>query len=106
MEILDRVFRRVLSILCFPALILFPWPVRACSCSGALSPCYEVAAGSAVFTGKVISVSPAFLNRLNRSSRADTGRVTEFYDQLVSGVPARTLQGMKETFLGLIPGLS
>jgi hypothetical protein len=88
------------------SLMLLPWPMIACNCTGALSPCYEVATGSAVFTGRVISVSPAFLNRLNRSSRADAGRVAQFYDQLVSGVPAQNLQGMKETFLGLVPGLS
>jgi hypothetical protein len=77
----------------------------ACKCSGALSPCYEVVTGSAVFTGTVISVSPAFLNRLNRSSRADADRVGQFYDRLSSGVPAQNLQGMKETFLALVSGL-
>jgi hypothetical protein len=106
MEKFAGALRRVLSILSFPALILFPWPAMACNCSGALSPCNEVAAGSAVFIGRVISVSPAFLNRLNRSSRADAGRVAQFYDQLVSGVPMQNPQGMKETFLALVPGLS
>jgi hypothetical protein len=106
MKILNGAFRSFLPSLCFPALILFPWAVTACSCSGALSPCNEVAAGSAVFTGKVISVSPAFLNRLNRSSRADAGRIGQFYDQLVSGVPAQNLQGLKETFRALVPGLA
>src|SRR5580658_3184941 len=106
MDILPRAIPRVLSIICFPSLILLPWPAMACNCSGALSPCYEVATGSAVFTGRVISVSPAFLNRLNRSSRADAGRVAQFYDQLMSGVPAQNMQGMKETFLALVPGLS
>ena len=103
---LARAMRPVPSILGFLSLILLPWPVMACSCSGARTPCYEVATGSAVFTGRVISVSPAFLNRLNRSNRADTDRVGQFYDRLVSGVPAQNLQGMKETFLGLVPGLS
>jgi hypothetical protein len=88
------------------SLILLPWPVMACSCTGALSPCYEVATGSAVFTGRVLSVSPAFLNRFNRGSRADAGRVGQFYEQLRSGIPAQSLQGMKETFLGLVPGLA
>ncbi len=105
MESLARAIRRVPSIPCLLSLIPLPWPVMACSCTGALSPCYEVAAGSAVFTGRVISVSPAFLNRLNRSSRADAGRVGQFYDQLVSGVPTQNLQGMKETFRALVPGL-
>jgi hypothetical protein len=77
----------------------------ACSCSGALSPCYEVAGGSAIFTGTVISVSPAFLNRLNRASRTDASRVGQFYEQLSSAVPAQSLQGMKEAFLALVPGL-
>src|SRR5580658_995660 len=88
------------------SLILLPWRVMACSCTGALSPCYEVATGSAAFTGRVLSVSPAFLNRLNRSSRADAGLVGQFYDQLVSGVPAQSLQEMKETFLALVPALA
>jgi hypothetical protein len=88
------------------SLILFPWPVMACSCTGPLTPCYEVATGSVVFTGRVLSVSPAFLNRCNRSRRADAGRVGQCYDQLRSGVPAQNLQGMKETFLGLVAGLS
>jgi hypothetical protein len=105
MASLARAIPRVFSSLCFLSSILLPWPVLACNCSGALSPCYEVAGGSAVFIGKVISVSPAFLNRLNRSSRADAGRVGQFYDQLASGVPAQNLQGMKETFLALVPGL-
>ncbi len=105
MASLARAIPRFFSGLCFLSSILLPWPVMACNCSGALSPCYEVAGGSAVFTGKVISVSPAFLNRLNRSSRADAGRVGQFYDQLASGVPAQNLQGMKETFLALVPGL-
>ena len=100
-----RAIPLVFSSLCFLSSILLPWPVMACNCSGALSPCYEVAGGSAVFTGKVISVSPAFLNRLNRSSRADASRVGQFYDQLASGVPAQNLPGMKETFLALVPGL-
>jgi hypothetical protein len=105
MESLARGIRRVPSILGFLSLIPLPWPVMACSCTSAVSPCYEVATGSAVFTGRVISVSPAFLNRLNRASRADAGRVGQFYDQLLSGVPAQNLQDMKETFLGLVPGL-
>jgi hypothetical protein len=105
MESFSRAVRRV-PILGFLWLIPLPWPVMACSCTGALSPCYEVATGSAVFTGRVISVSPAFLNRLNRSGRADVGRVAQFYDQLVSGVPAQNLIGMKETLLALVPGLS
>jgi hypothetical protein len=105
MESLSCAIPRRLLILCFLPLIVLPWPAMACSCSGALSPCYEVAAGSAVFTGRVISVSPAFLNRLNRSSRADAGRVGQIYDQLSSGVPAQSLQVMKETFLALVPGL-
>jgi hypothetical protein len=105
MESLPHGIRSVPSVLCLLSLILLPWRVIACSCSGALSPCYEVASGSAVFTGKVISISPAFLNRLNRSSRADAGRVGQFYDQLVSGVPAQNLQGMKETFRALVPAL-
>jgi hypothetical protein len=111
MEILasaiSRVFSvRVFSIHWFPALILLPWPAMACNCTGALSPCYEVASGSAVFTGRVISVSPAFLNRLNRSSQADAGRVGQFYDQLVSSAPAQNLQGLKETFRALVPTLA
>jgi hypothetical protein len=106
MESLGRAVPRVNSILCFLSLILLPWQVMACSCSGTLSPCYEVATGSAVFTGRVISISPAFLNRLNGSSRADVGRVGKFYDQLVSGVPAQNLQGLKEKFRALVPALS
>src|ERR1700723_3334726 len=106
MESLARATHRVPSILCLLSLILLPWPVIACGCTGALSPCYEVATGSAVFTGRVISFSPAFLNRLNRSSREDAGRVGQFYDQLVSGIPAQNLQGMKETFRALVPALS
>jgi hypothetical protein len=106
MKSLAAGIRRVPSFLGFLWLISLPWPTMACSCTGALSPCYEVATGSAVFTGRVISVSPAFLNRLNRSSRADAGRVAQFYDQLMSGVPVQNLPGMKETFLALVPGLS
>jgi hypothetical protein len=106
MDSLARAMRRVRSILGFLSLILLPWPAMACSCTGARSPCYEVATGSAVFTGRVISVSPAFLNRLNRSSRADSDRVGQFYDQLLSGVPPQNLQVLKETFLQLVPGLS
>jgi hypothetical protein len=106
MDNLARAICRLLSIICLPSLILFPWPVIACNCSGTLSPCYEVATGAAIFTGTVISVSPAFLNRLNRASRGDAGRVGQFYDQLVSGVPAQSLQAMKETFVELVPGLS
>jgi hypothetical protein len=81
-------------------------PAMACNCTGVLSPCGEVAAGSAVFTGRVISVSPAFLNRLNRSSRSDASRVGRFYNQLLSGVPAENLQVLKETFRALVPALS
>jgi hypothetical protein len=88
------------------SLILLPWPVIACNCIGALSPCYEVATGSAIFTGRVISVSPAFLNRFNHGNRADAGRVAQFYDQLMSGVAAQNLQQMKEAFLALVPGLA
>ncbi len=77
----------------------------ACNCSAALSPCYEAGAGSAVFTGRVVSVSPAFLNRLNRSSRADADRIRQFNDQLAAGVPAQNLPEMKERFLSLVPGL-
>jgi hypothetical protein len=111
MEILasaiGRIFSiRVFSIRWFPALILLSWPAMACNCTGALSPCYEVASGSAVFTGRAISVSPAFLNRLNRSSQADAGHVGQFYDQLVSSVPAQNLQGLKETFRALVPALA
>src|SRR5580698_3119720 len=106
MEGLARAIRRVPSILGLLSPILLPWPVIACSCTGALTPCYEVARGSAVFIGRVISISPAFLNRLNRSSRADASPVGQFYDQLVSGVPAQNLQGMKSTFRALIPALA
>jgi hypothetical protein len=107
MESLARAIPRVISILSFLSLILLPWPVMACSCSGALSPCYEVATGSAVFTGRVVSVSPAFLNRFNpANNRSDWTRVAQFYDQLMSGVPEQSLQVMKETFLRLVSGLS
>jgi hypothetical protein len=105
MASLARAIPRALSTLSLLPLIMLPWPAMACSCSGTLSPCYEVGAGAAVFTGKVISVSPAFLNRLNGSSRADASRVAQFRDQLSAGVPAQNLPGMKETFLALIPGL-
>src|SRR5580704_18084346 len=104
MKSFPRTTLHIPSILCFLSVIL-PGTATACSCSGALSPCYEVGAGSAVFTGKVVSISPAFLNRLNRSNRADAGRIGQFYDQFSSGISPRNLQGMKETFLDLVPGL-
>jgi hypothetical protein len=54
----------------------------------------------------VISVAPAFLNRFNRASRSDAGRVSQFYAQLESGGPEQNLQVLKETFRTLVTGLS
>jgi hypothetical protein len=78
----------------------------ACNCVGGHTPCGEIVLGSAAFTGRVISISPAFLNRLNRSSRLDVNRVRQFYTQLATGVPAQSLQGLKDTFRALVPALS
>jgi hypothetical protein len=106
MEVLVPVSRRIFPFLYLSALVLLPRPMSACSCNRAHTPCYEVAAGSAVFTGRVISVSPAFLNRFNRSSRSDAGRVSQFYSQLESGSPEQNLQVLKETFRTLVTGLA
>jgi hypothetical protein len=90
-----------------PALLLCAiQPAIACNCIGGHSPCGEIVLGSAAFTGRVVSVSPAFLNRFNRSSRVDVSRVGQFYTQLTTGVPAQSLQALKETFRALVPALS
>ncbi len=106
MEVSAPVSRGIFPFLFLAALALFPRAMSACSCNRAHTPCYEVAAGSAVFTGRVISVSPAFLNRFNRSSRSDAGRVSQFYAQLQSGSPEQNLQALKETFRTVVTGLS
>lgn len=77
-------------------------PVMACSCIGESSPCWEIGVGNAAFTGKVLSVSPAFLNRYSRSSRSDVGRIIEFYGQLKSGTVGLNLPALKETFRSLV----
>jgi len=106
METLARAIRRVLSVPWFLSLILLTGlPVMACNCTGGHSPCGEVVLGSAAFTGRAISVSPAFLNRFNRSNRSDAGRVAQFYDQLGSGVAAQNLQELKERFRAFVPDL-
>jgi len=107
MEISAHKGYRRLSILALAGLILIPGPALACSCAtGGHTPCGEITLGSAAFTGRVVSVSPAFLNRLNQSSRLDAGRVAQFYDQLAGGAPSTGIQELKQTFLSLVPALS
>ncbi len=81
-------------------------PALPCACESGHTACGEVTAGSAVFIGRVLSVSPAFLNRFNRSSRADGNRVTEFYNQLKSGSPEQSVENLKQAFRSLVSGLS
>jgi hypothetical protein len=78
----------------------------ACGCEGKPSPCGEIVAGAAAFTGRVVSVSPAFLNRYSRANNAETGRVLPFYEELSLDEPARDLPQLKEAFRALVPGLS
>lgn len=87
----------------WPALLACP--VFACSCTGGHTPCGEITLGSAVFTGTVVSVSPAFLNRLNPASRVDADRVSQFYNQLASGAQTQGISQLKQTFRSLLPAL-
>ncbi len=96
-------FRNLLR-LC-PA-VFFPACAFACSCTQGHSACQEVTEGSAVFIGRVLSVSPPFVNRLNPASRAQADRVLQFHEQLDSGAAGQSLQSLKETFRELAPGLS
>jgi hypothetical protein len=79
------------ELLCGALLLCAIQPAIACNCIGGHSPCGEIVLGSAAFTGRVISISPAFLNRLDRSSRVDVSRLGQFYTQLATGVPAQSL---------------
>jgi hypothetical protein len=90
----NRVIQLALTALLLSAAVK---PAMACSCKGESSPCWEIGVGNAAFTGKVISVSPAFLNRYNRSSRSDVDRIIEFYNQLKSGAAGGNLPALKET---------
>lgn len=86
---------------------LFPVCALACSCmGGGHSACGEVTGGTAVFTARVLSVSPPFLNRLNPANRTEADRVNQFYEQLDSTVPGQSLQSLKNAFRELLPGLS
>jgi hypothetical protein len=110
---MNRVFSPLMSIRLLATLgvflwsaILYPDGALACSCMGGHSACGEVTLGTAVFTGRVLSVSPPFENRLNPASRTQADRVTRLYDQLDSGAVGQSLQSLKESFRELIPGLS
>ncbi len=86
--------------------VFFPACAFACSCMQGHTACQEVTEGSAVFIGRVLSVSPPFVNRLNPASRAQADRVLQFHEQLDAGAAGQSLQSLKETFRELAPGLS
>jgi hypothetical protein len=87
-------------------IVLFPSGAIACSCMSGHSACAEVTAGTAVFSARVLSVSPPFLNRLNPAFRAQRDRVLQFEEQLYSGPADQSLDALRETFRQLAPGLS
>ena len=78
----------------------------ACNCMAGHSACDEVAVGVAVFTGRVLSVSPAFLNRLNPASRGQSDGIVRFHEQLGSAALGQSLEALKKTFRELLPSLS
>lgn len=78
----------------------------ACQCQTSFRPCNEVGASDLVFTGRVESITPIFLNRWNRTSEASVKELNELYLAAQDHPSPESLELLKNGYRKAFPDLT
>jgi hypothetical protein len=86
-------------------VLLCGWTAEACSCSGTLSVCNEVAGSDLVFIGTVESITPGILDAWNAAQLPSARRITEETLRGNATAGNGSLESLRKTYLELFPDL-
>jgi hypothetical protein len=79
--------------------------MQACACQPPVSACREVAAGSTVFAGTVLSVTPRFLDHWNLSRRPSLTEIVESDDLALREDSPASLEALRNKLRDKLPDL-
>jgi hypothetical protein len=96
---------RAISVLCLLSLILFSRAARACECQASFAACKEVKVSDLVFTGRVESIEPIFLNRWYGTDQSAMRSLNDTFMHAQEHPSAESLHQVKDTYLAMFKGM-